>query len=233
MMFSLAVSMGIALLCLSWTRFELQTYTSTSLEVAELNEIDVVRTMHQPPRPSPKLPRHIEAVPEPVPTVEMPPEIETVIEPTITIGKPDTGMIESAPVIKPPLPVAQETDEPPFIVVEQMPRFPGCEDFVGSNLQKYQCGQQKLLEYIYDKVRYPKVAREAGLEGPVVVRFVVEKDGRISNPEVLRDIGGGCGAEVERVVKSMNAMDQLWTPGKQRGVPVRVQFTLPVYFKLK
>jgi protein TonB len=82
-------------------------------------------------------------------------------------------------------------------------------------------------------VKYPAIARENGIQGRVVVQFVVEKDGKITDANVVRDIGAGCGEEALRVVNSMNSMNQRWTPGKQRGKPVRVQFTLPVSFKLQ
>ena len=67
----------------------------------------------------------------------------------------------------------------------------------------------------------------------VVVRFVVEKDGSITDAQVVRDIGAGCGDEAMRVVSMMNGMGEKWTPGKQRGRPVRVQFNLPVKFQLE
>jgi protein TonB len=89
------------------------------------------------------------------------------------------------------------------------------------------------LEYIYKNVKYPAIARENGIQGRVVVQFVVEKDGKITDATVVRDIGAGCGEEALRVVNSMNGMNTRWTPGQQRGQPVRVQFTLPVSFKLQ
>ncbi len=81
---------------------------------------------------------------------------------------------------------------------------------------------------MYDNIRYPEMARQNGIEGTVYLKFVVEKDGSISNPQVIRNIGGGCGAEALRVVGKMPK----WTPGKQRGRVVRVLFTLPVKFSL-
>ncbi|MBR3939337.1 MAG: energy transducer TonB, partial [Bacteroidales bacterium] len=69
----------------------------------------------------------------------------------------------------------------------------------------------------------------SGITGRVFLTFVVEKDGSIANARILRDIGGGCGQEALRVVKSMPK----WTPGEQRGRPVRVQFNLPVSFELQ
>ena len=120
-----------------------------------------------------------------------------------------------------------------FHVVEQMPRFPGCEDqgFPGEEL--HQCAQQKMLEFIYQNIVYPVKAREQGTEGTTVVRFVVEKDGSVSNAKVLREIGNGCGEEALRVVNLMNEKGVRWNPGMQNGKTVRVYFNLPVKYKLQ
>jgi protein TonB len=95
------------------------------------------------------------------------------------------------------------------------------------------CGSKKLLEFIYKNIKYPAIARENGVEGTVVVQFVVEKDGSIEAAKVVRDIGAGCGEESLRVVELMNKKNLKWTPGKQRGRAVRVQFNLPVKFRLE
>jgi len=102
-----------------------------------------------------------------------------------------------------------------FKVVEEMPEFPG--------------GTAKLLEYIGKNIKYPMMARESDIQGKVYVNFVVEPDGSISHVEVLRGIGGGCDEEAVRVVQSMPK----WKPGKQRGAPVRVQYMVPIVFKLQ
>lgn len=120
-----------------------------------------------------------------------------------------------------------------YKVVEEMPRFPGCEALDTSLQVKSQCAQQRLLAFIYQNIVYPIEARREGNEGTVVVSFVVEKDGFISNPRIVRDIGGGCGEEALRIISAMNQSGVRWTPGKKDGKPVRVQFNLPVKFKLK
>ena len=86
-----------------------------------------------------------------------------------------------------------------------------------------------MYEYLYANIKYPQVAKENNITGRVYLTFVVEKDGSIANPKILRDIGGGCGNEALRVIKSMPK----WSPGKQRGKAVRVQFNLPVVFDLQ
>jgi periplasmic protein TonB len=103
----------------------------------------------------------------------------------------------------------------PFLVVEQMPDFPG--------------GESELYKFLEKNIKYPAMARESGITGTVYIRFVVNKDGSITNASILRGIGGGCDEEAMRVVKNMPP----WKPGKQNGIAVPVYFTLPVHFILK
>ena len=105
-------------------------------------------------------------------------------------------------------------EEEVFLVVEDDPEFPG--------------GLSALSQYLASNIKYPQLAKENNITGKVFVSFVVEKDGSVGQVKILRDIGGGCGAEAVRVVKAMPK----WTPGKQRGKPVRTQFNLPVDFSL-
>lgn len=101
-----------------------------------------------------------------------------------------------------------------FTVVEESAMFPG--------------GQEELMKYISENLRYPQQAREIGTQGLVYVTFVVERDGSLTDIKILRDIGAGCGEEAVRIVKTMPK----WTPAKQRGKAVRMQFNLPVKFSL-
>ena len=87
---------------------------------------------------------------------------------------------------------------------------------------------QALFKYLGKNIEYPPIAQENGITGRVVLRFVVNETGNITDIQVVKDIGGGCGAEAVRVVKSMPT----WTPGRQRGKPVKVYYTLPVRFNL-
>lgn len=116
-------------------------------------------------------------------------------------------------------------------MVEDMPRFPGCED-IANKAEREQCAQKKMLEFIYKNIKYPPIARENGIEGMAVIQFVVDEKGKIKDPKIVRDLAGGCGQEASRVVKLM--ADQVnWIPGKQRGKAVPVYFNLPVRFKLE
>ena len=119
-----------------------------------------------------------------------------------------------------------------FKIVEQMPRFPGCEEVDGNNWKKKNCSNIKLLQFIQANIKYPEEAKKNGTQGRCFVGFIVEKDGTISDFKLIRDIGSGCGEESMRVVKLMAEKKLIWTPGIQRGKKVRVQFNLPVHFKL-
>jgi protein TonB len=106
-------------------------------------------------------------------------------------------------------------EAPIFVVVESMPSYPG--------------GLGELMKYFHQNLCYPRVARETGIQGKVFVSFVVETDGAISDVQILRGIGGGCDEEALRVVRNMPK----WIPGKQRNIPVRVRYNLPVKFTLQ
>ncbi|MEZ4949421.1 MAG: M56 family metallopeptidase [Saprospiraceae bacterium] len=113
-----------------------------------------------------------------------------------------------------------------YKVVDEMPRFPGCEDESGD---KDKCAQQRMLEYIYKNIQYPEEAKKADVEGTVVVSFIVSSwGGKIIQPEIKRSIGGGTDEEVLRVVNLMPP----WIPGRQNGKEVNVRFHLPIRFKL-
>lgn len=115
-------------------------------------------------------------------------------------------------------------------IAEEMPRFPGCENWDDKS-QKEICSGEKLLEYVYSNLKYPEKALKDSIQGRVYMKFAVSKEGFIFDITVLRDIGGGCGAEAQRVIESMNHMNQRWTPGKQYGRKVNVYYSLPVIFK--
>ena len=120
-----------------------------------------------------------------------------------------------------------------FDIVDEMPRFPACEKLDTTIEFKSKCAQQQLLKFVNTYVVYPMEARTLGAEGMVVIKFVVEKDGSISSPKIVKDVDGGCGNEVLRVVNEMNRGGIKWIPGKKDGKVVRSRFTLPIRFKLQ
>lgn len=124
-------------------------------------------------------------------------------------------------------------EDPVYIVVQESPRFPGCEIDKYSLEEKNECSTSKMLEFIYNNLKYPELARSSGVEGQIVLQFIIEKDGSVSNINVVRPLEGGCTEAAVEVVEAMNKMDSKWTPGKQSGKVVRVKYTLPIKFKLE
>lgn len=126
----------------------------------------------------------------------------------------------------------EKVDDPIFTLVEEMPRFPGCETMKGDSQEKKACADQQLLRFIYKKIKYPEIARENGIQGMAVVSFTVTEYGTIIDSKILRNPGGACGEEALRIVNLMNELPSRWSPGKQEGKSVRVKYNLPVRFKL-
>lgn len=124
-------------------------------------------------------------------------------------------------------------DEKIYKVVEEMPRFPGCEVGIMTLEERYKCAEKSMLSFIYSTIVYPDSARAHGTEGRVVLSFVVTKNGQVSDPKILKDIGDGCGEEALRALKLMQERNVIWKPGIKDGQQVSVQYTLPVKFKIE
>ena len=120
----------------------------------------------------------------------------------------------SAPVANSENQKITEEKEVPLVVAEQMPQFPG--------------GENEMLRFIKTNLRYPVSAQENGIQGTVIINFVVNREGKITNIKVVRGIGFGCDEESIRVMGKMPD----WSPGKQRGQAVSVSFTMPIRFVL-
>ena len=131
-------------------------------------------------------------------------------------GNDEVGgeVLKAKEEIKAPEPPKVE-EEKVFDVVEQMPSFPG--------------GNTALMKFLNENIHYPVVAQENGVQGRVVVSFVVERDGHITDVQIARSVDPSLDKEAQRVVKSMPK----WIPGKQNGSAVRVKFNVPVSFRLQ
>ena len=134
-----------------------------------------------------------------------------------------SGGIAPPPPPPPPPPTSAKNADGVYTVVDQMPQFPG--------------GDEARVKYMVENIRYPEQAKKQGLQGTVYVSFVVEQDGSISNSKVIKRITNSkemgaavnsLDAEALRVVSEMPK----WSPGKQNGKLVRVQFNMPIKFKL-
>jgi len=115
-----------------------------------------------------------------------------------------------------------------YTIVEQMPRFPGCEEEAGDNKTKKKCADRKLMEFIYENIKYPSYAREQGAEGIVMIQFTITKDGSVADVHTLRGI---CEPFEKECLRIVNMMPQ-WIAGRQNGKAVRVRMNMPVRFKL-
>lgn len=173
-------------------------------------EVEITRPENTPPPPPPP--------PAPVVT-----EVLNVVEDDVELEQQDiltsedTQEAAQTAVYTPPA-VEEEEEEAAqqiFTVVEEMPEFPG--------------GMNELLKYLAKSIKYPVIAQENGIQGRVICAFVVNRDGSIVDAEVLRGVDPSLDKEALRVI---NAMPK-WKPGKQRGKPVRVKYTVPVTFRLQ
>jgi len=201
----LAIALLGVLVAFEWRTYDRQIQDLGVLDMAFIDEEDIPITRQEPPPPPPPaLSTELIIVED---DVEIEEEFHIDIEATSL-----TEVREFAPVA-----VAQEEaidEEVIFIVVEEQASFPG--------------GEEARLRFLQENLRYPVMAREAGIQGTVFITFVVERNGSITDVRILRGIGGGCDEEAIRVVREMPR----WNPGRQRGQPVRVQFTMPIRFVL-
>ena len=237
-MFGLVFSLLIVIGVISSTSYEQEVIIPDyALDLETDIEIEPPRSAEPPPPPPPPPPPVITEVPneeilleeEDIEFVDQSVSEDTEVE--VAVVEPGPKKEEAPPPPPPPPPPPEVEVAEIFQVVEEMPRFIGCED-LSDKKEKYDCASKKLLQFIYGNIKYPTIALENSIEGTVVVRFVVNTEGKVLDAKILRDIGGTCGREALRIVQLMNKNGVSWLPGKQRGRPVNVQMNLPVKFKL-
>jgi protein TonB len=149
---------------------------------------------------------------EQIPTQD---EIKNVAIGTVTQKGTDTSPDISEIVIPDKIEVPKETNEDLFRWVEEMPR--------------YKTDESEIYKFFAENIKYPEIAKRAGVEGRVTLQFILSKDGTITNISVLKGIGAGCDEEAVRVLGLMGK----WSPGRQNGHPVRVVMSIPIMFKLQ
>ncbi len=200
--------LSLCYVALEWTEQEVTKYEVADMDFQFEEEIEIQQTSQETTPPPP---------PPPVQEVEVLNVVEDDVETKeIEINTEDDKNTEV--IIQAPVEVQEEEEEEEvvFVVVEKMPEFPG--------------GQQALFKYLSENVKYPVIAQENGIQGRVICQFVVNKDGKIVDVEVVRSGGDpSLDKEAVRVIKSMPN----WKPGQQRGKPVRVKYTVPVNFRLQ
>jgi len=220
---SLYFVIGLAtILFISWQAIEWKTYEKDLYGYEALNvddeddeEIPITEQLKTPPPPPPPPP----PAPEVIEVVEDEEEVEeTVIEST------ETNEDEIVEIVE----VEEEYDDVdvPFAVIEDVPIFPGCEKV--SKSERRNCFQEKINKHIRKNFRYPEIAQEMGIQGRVYVNFIIAKDGQITNIR-MRGPDKNLEKEAQRIIAKLPNM----IPGKQRGRPVRVPFSIPITFRLQ
>ena len=193
----LAVTLIAVLISFEWKSYDKSNYNLGDLNLDDMEEeiIPITRQEVKPPPPPPPPPEIIEIV-----------EDEVEIENEVEIEETDTDEDEIIEI--------EEDDEEFFMVVENMPEFPG--------------GDLGLMKFIQKNVRYPAIAKEYNITGKVYVSFIVDKQGSVTNVKIVRGVDKNLDAEALRVVSLLPK----YKPGKQRGKAVRVMFTIPINFTL-
>ena len=219
---SLYFAIGLAsVLLFSWVAIEWKTYEKSAFDYEALNvddeddeEVPITEQIKTPPPPPPPPP-----APEVIEIVEDEEDIEeTVIESTETDQE---EIVEIVDVVD-----DFEDVDVPFAVIEDVPLFPGCEKVAKSERRK--CFQEQINKHIRKNFRYPEIAQEMGVQGRVYVNFIISKDGSITNIR-MRGPDKNLEKEAKRIISKLPKM----TPGKQRGRPVRVPFSIPISFRLQ
>ena len=206
------VALAVLFVGFAWSDSEVQVATESD-QVADIiaeEEVEITRPENTPPPPPPP--------PAPVVT-----EVLNVVEDDVELEQQDIlssedsqDAVQQETFIAPAVvEEEEESSQTIFTVVEEMPDFPG--------------GQAELLKFIAKSIKYPVIAQENGIQGRVICAFVVNKDGSVVDAEVLRGVDPSLDKEALRVIGTMPK----WKPGKQRGKPVRVKYTVPITFRLQ
>jgi protein TonB len=201
----LVMSLLIVLISFKWTTKakQIDSLGIVQEQIIEEEMIPITREeVKPPPPPKPKIVEVLTIVEDEV-------EIEEELEIEDTEADEET-IIDVEMVI-----VEEEEEETVFVVVEEMPEFPG--------------GELALRKYIAQSIEYPIVAQESGLEGKVYINFVVDKNGKVTNAKILRGIHPSLDQEALRVINNLPK----WKPGRQRGQAVNVSYTVPINFVLQ
>lgn len=210
----MVVGLAVLFVGFEWGTRDIQVATADEgvADIIAEEEIEITRPENTPPPPPPP--------PAPVVT-----EVLNVVEDDVELEQQDIVSSEDSQTeaqtqtYVAPAPVEEEEEESAqqiFTVVEEMPDFPDG-------------GLAGLMKFLGKNIKYPVIAQENGIQGRVICSFVVNKDGSIVDIEVLRGVDPSLDKEAVRVLGTMPK----WKPGKQRGKPVRVKYTVPVMFRLQ
>lgn len=202
----LILVLGFVLIAFEWANTEERVASLGELGDMQIEEEIIPITRQEEIKPPPPPP------PQAVEVLNIVDDEEEIVE---ELEIEDTEANEETEVEIVEFEVEEEVEEVlPFAVIEDKPVFPG--------------GDAELLKYLATETQYPVIARENGIEGKVFVSFVIDKDGSVTDVKILRGVDPYLDKEAMRVVRSMPN----WKPGKQRGKSVKVQYQLPLNFRL-
>lgn len=212
LLMGLVVGLAVMFVGFEWTTRDVMVVQASEgvADIIAEEEVEITRPENTPPPPPP-------------PAAPVVTEVLNVVDDDVELEQQDIltsedSQQEAQVAVYTPPAVEEEEEEAAqtiFTVVEEMPEFPG--------------GQAELLKYLAKSIKYPVIAQENGVQGRVVCSFVVNRDGSIVDAEVVRGVDPSLDKEALRVITTMPK----WKPGKQRGKPVRVKYTVPVTFRLQ
>ncbi len=179
----------------------------TSMEVVEEEITDITTQDQKPPEPPKKV--EMQVLSDVLNVVTNDTKIETEFD--FSEFSEDVEIVQQIEVVE-----EAAEDDAPFIIAEEMPKFQG------GDLMKFR-------SWVQGKLKYPQIAQENGISGKVTLTFVIERDGSLTNIQVMQSPDRSLADEAVRVLQS----SPKWTPGKQRNAPVRVRYTLPVEFRIQ
>jgi protein TonB len=171
-------------------------------EIVPITEQD--QKMAPPPPEAPKVEEVLQIV-----------ENDAKVEESSIQASEETGQAVEVKYVQTVVEEEEPEEQEIFQVVEEMPEFPG--------------GMAECMKFLGKNIKYPTISQENGVSGKVIVQFVVNKDGSVVDPVVVRSVDPYLDKEALRVISTMPK----WKPGKQRGKPVRVRYTVPVTFRLQ
>ncbi len=217
----------VVVLFLTWQVLELKVSYKEKEEILSVVNVEdntpldipITEKINLPPPPQPL------AIPEVIEIVDDNEEVEeSIIESTETNQEEaitNIVKVDDVEVVE-----EEEIIEVPFAVIENVPVFPGCEGL--SQAKQRDCFQEKMMKHVQKHFKYPSMAQELGIQGKVYVQFSIGPDGVVSE---IRSRGPdeSLEKEAERIIKLLPKMQ----PGKQRGTPVKVPYSIPITFKLQ
>jgi len=206
----LVISLGLVLLAFNWNSQikEADNLGQVQAQDVEDEMIPITRPEEVKPPPPPPPPQVVEVLNIVDNNADIDDELQ--IEDT---EADDNTVVNVAPIQQQE--EEKKDEQQVFFIVEDMPEFPG--------------GDLALRKYIANAIKYPVIAQENGIQGKVYVNFVVNKDGSVTDAKIARGVDPSLDKEALRVINSLPK----WKPGKQRGKPVRVSFTVPINFVLQ